>query len=65
MTTRLTSIIVLALIAIALIAGALLWDQLPEQMASHWNINDEVDGTMPKVWGVFMMPLITLMSLLE
>src|SRR3989304_755938 len=60
MTTRLTSIIVLALIAIALIAGALLWNQLPDQMASHWNVNDEVDGTMPKVWGVFMMPLITL-----
>src|SRR3989304_5156379 len=60
MTTRLTSIIVLALIATALIAGALLWDQLPDQMASHWNVNDQVDGTMPKFWGVFMMPLITL-----
>ena len=60
MTTRLTSIIVLALIAIALIAGALLWNQLPEQMASHWNENDQVDGTMSKFWGVWMMPLVTL-----
>ncbi|MBM3180457.1 MAG: SdpI family protein [Chloroflexi bacterium] len=60
MTTRLTSIIVLALIAIALIAGALLWNQLPEQMASHWNENNQVDGSMSKFWGVWMMPLVTL-----
>ncbi len=60
MTTKTTSIIVLTLIAIAVIAGALLWNQLPEQMASHWNANDEVDGTMPKFWGVFLMPLVVL-----
>jgi uncharacterized membrane protein len=60
MTTKTTSIIVLTLIAIALIAGLALWNQLPEQMASHWNANDQVDGTMPKFWGVWMMPLITL-----
>lgn len=60
MTTKTTSILVLLLIAIAVIAGALLWNQLPEQMASHWNVNDEVDGTMPKFWGVFLMPLVVL-----
>jgi uncharacterized membrane protein len=48
------------LIAIAIIAGAVLWNQLPDQMASHWDINDQVNGTMPKFWGVFLMPLITL-----
>lgn len=60
MTTRLTTIIVLLLIIGATIAGALLWNQLPDQMASHWNVNDQVDGYMSKVWGVFMMPLVTL-----
>ena len=44
----------------ATIAGLLLWNRLPDQMASHWNINDQVDGYMPKFWGMFMMPLITL-----
>ncbi len=29
-------------------------------MASHWDINDQVNGTMPKLWGVFLMPLISL-----
>jgi len=60
MSTNTTSIIVLTLIAIAVIAGALLWNQVPEQMASHWNTNDQVDGYMPKFWGVFLMPLVTL-----
>ncbi len=60
MSTKLTTILVLILIAAAVIAGALFWDQLPEQMASHWNANDEVDGYMSKFWGVWMVPLMTL-----
>ncbi|MBI3153449.1 MAG: SdpI family protein [Chloroflexi bacterium] len=60
MTTKLTSIIVLTLIAAAVIAGLALWNQLPEQMASHWNANDQVDGYISKFWGVFLMPLVTL-----
>ena len=60
MSTRTTTIIVLILILTATVAGLLLWNRLPDQMASHWNINDQVDGYMSKIWGVFMMPLITL-----
>lgn len=60
MSTRTTTVIVLTMIAFAVLAGLLFWNRLPEQMASHWNINDQVDGYMPKFWGVFMVPLITL-----
>ena len=60
MSTRTTTIIVLLMIAAATLAGVLLWNRLPDQMASHWNINDQVDSYMPKFWGVFMLPLITL-----
>ena len=60
MNTKTTSIISIILIASAGVAGAVLWNQLPEQMASHWDINDQVNGTMSKFWGVFMMPLIAL-----
>ena len=60
MTTRTTTLIVLILIVAAALAGLLLWNRLPDPMASHWNVNDEVDGYMPKVWGVFMVPLIAL-----
>lgn len=60
MTTRLTTIIVLVLIIGATIAGALLWNQLPDPMASHWDVNDQVNGYMSKFWGVYMMPMITI-----
>jgi uncharacterized membrane protein len=60
MATRTTTLIVLILIAAATIAGLLLWNQFPEQMASHWNASDQVDGYMSKFWGVFLMPLVTL-----
>jgi len=60
MNTRATTVIVLVLIIGATVAGLLLWNRLPEQMASHWNINDQVDGYLSRFWGVFMMPFITL-----
>lgn len=59
MSTKLTIIITFVLILTATIAGLALWNQLPDQMASHWNENDQVDGYMSKFWGVFMMPLVT------
>lgn len=63
MSARTTTIIVLLMLVGATLAGLLLWGQLPDQMASHWNVHDQVDGYMPKIWGVFMLPLITLAML--
>ncbi len=60
MSTRTTSIIVVTLVIVSALAGLLLWNKLPDQMASHWDINDQVNGYMSKTWGVFMVPLITL-----
>lgn len=59
MSTRATLILSLILILAATLAGLLLWSRLPDQMASHWNENDQVDGYMSKFWGVFLMPLVT------
>ena len=64
MTTKLTTIIVIILIAGITAAGVVLWNQLPDPMASHWDVNDQVDGYMPKFWGVFLMPLITIVLFL-
>jgi uncharacterized membrane protein len=60
MKTKTTTTITLILIGMALLAGGILWNQLPEQMASHWDTNDQVNGYISKFWGVFLMPLITL-----
>ena len=40
------------------LAGLLLWDQLPEQLPFHWNASWEVDGWCSKSFGVFGTPLI-------
>jgi uncharacterized membrane protein len=48
------------MIIAATLAGLLLWNRLPDSMASHWNVNDQVDGYMSRFWGVFLLPLITL-----
>ena len=60
MNTRTTLIVVLLMVLAATIVGLALWNQLPDQMASHWDPNDQVNGYMSKFWGVFLMPLITL-----
>jgi uncharacterized membrane protein len=60
MNTRTTTTIVLLMIAAATIAGVVLWNQLPDPMASHWGPNDQVDGYTSRFWGVFLMPLMTL-----
>jgi uncharacterized membrane protein len=64
MNTRTTTIVVLLMIAAATLAGVVLWNRLPDPMASHWNVNDQVDGYISKFWGVFLMPLVTVGMLL-
>ncbi len=60
MKTRTTTIISLVLIAAAVLAGLLLWNRLPDPMPSHWNAAGEIDGYMSKFWGVFLVPIITI-----
>src|SRR5512140_2449359 len=63
MSTRTTTIVVLCMLLAATLTGLLLWNRLPASMASHWGVNDEVNGYLSKFWGVFLMPLITLAML--
>ncbi len=39
--------------------GIVLYPQLPDQMASHWNLAGEADGFMDKIWGIFLFPTLT------
>lgn len=59
MSNKTTTIISFSLIALALIVGLILYAQLPDPMPSHWNTAGEVDGYMSKFWGIFLMPIIT------
>ncbi len=59
MSTRVTVIVTLALIVIAIGFSLTVYNRLPNPMASHWNVNDQVNGTMSRFWGAFLMPIIT------
>ncbi len=63
MSTKLTLILSISIILISIILGALVYDKMPDQVASHWNENGNVDDYMGKFWGVFMMPLLSIVLL--
>jgi len=51
-------IIVLAIILLSFVLSIYFYPKMPEKMASHWNAQGEVDGHLPKCWGLFLIPLI-------
>lgn len=57
-------ILIAIIILGAFLAGAFLYPQLPDPMASHWGIKGEVNSYMPKFWGVFMLPIVLLIMTL-
>ncbi len=57
---RKSEIITISIILLSFIIGIYFYPQMPEKMASHWNIRSEVDGYMPRFWGLFLMPFISI-----
>ena len=52
------NIILVSLVLFSFGIGIYFYPQMPEKMASHWNIKGEVDGYLSKFWGLFLMPII-------
>jgi len=40
--------------------SAILLPYLPEMLASHWDMHGVADGYMPKLWALFLVPVIAL-----
>ncbi len=59
MSNKLTVTISFLLILAATFVGLALYSQLPDPMPSHWNAAGQVDGSMSKFWGIFLLPLMT------
>ncbi|MFH1405245.1 MAG: SdpI family protein [Patescibacteria group bacterium] len=55
--------IISILIFISFFMAAYLYPYFPQSVASHWNVNGQVDGYMPKFWGLFLMPLISIVMM--
>jgi uncharacterized membrane protein len=56
-TKRLFSI---GIIVCTILASAVLYPALPDRVASHWNASGVVNGTMPRLWSVLIVPLLML-----
>ena len=54
-----TQIIILFVIFASFALAIYFYPQMPDKMASHWNVAGEVNGYMSKFWGLFLMPIIT------
>lgn len=52
--------LVLAIIFLSFLIGFYFYPRFPEKVASHWNSRGEVDGYVSKFWGLFLMPILTL-----
>ena len=55
---KITIIITAIICLLPIIAGVILWDQLPEQIPSHWGANGEVDGWSSKPFAVYFFPAL-------
>jgi uncharacterized membrane protein len=54
----------LLIVAVAFIIAVNLYPDMPDDMPAHWNAAGEVDGYLPKLWGLFLMPVISLAMLI-
>ena len=64
MSTRNTIFATIFLITFAVAFSISVYDRLPEQMASHWNTANQVDGYVSRFWGAFLMPVVSAAMLL-
>lgn len=62
MKPYLKRIIITSIITILpMLAGILLWNRLPETIATHWGINNVANGWSSRTFAVFGMPLLLLL----
>lgn len=47
-------------ILLPMLAGIILWDRLPERMATHWGIDGSANGWNSRAFTVFGIPLVLL-----
>ncbi len=57
MSKKTADLLCLACVLLPVLLAAWWWPALPDPMPSHWNASGEVDGYLPKFWGVAILPL--------
>lgn len=49
-------IVTTVVLLVPILTGLLLWNQLPEQIPTHWNAEGEIDGYSCRAFAVFAIP---------
>ena len=55
-----TLVITSMIILLPVLVGIILWNQLPDQIPTHWNAAGEIDGWSGKPFAVFGLPMLML-----
>jgi uncharacterized membrane protein len=51
--------IIAGILILTFAAAIVAYPYLPDRLASHWNASGEVNGYLPKLWGLFIVPVIS------
>ena len=62
MKNRTTIILLIIIVLFTAVASLLAYQQLPEQVASHWNAQGQANGYSSRLMGVLYMPIILLVT---
>lgn len=62
-STKITIIICILIILLSVGIGIYSYNLLPDKVASHWDANGNVNGYMNKFFGIFLMPIISVLML--
>ncbi len=55
-----TRVISAGIILLSFFIGIVSYSYMPDMIPMHWNAQGEIDGYMGKLWGLFMLPIISL-----
>ena len=55
---KITIIITTLITLLPILFGLIVWNRLPEQIATHWGADGQADGYSGKTFAVFGMPCI-------
>jgi uncharacterized membrane protein len=54
-----SSVIILGILILAFAIAIISYPFMPDRMATHWGFSGNVNGYLPRIWGLFFMPLIS------
>ncbi len=61
---RTANTLMVIIIILTFAVSIYFYPNMPEKVASHWNAKGEVDDYLPKFWGIFLLPLVSIGILL-